>query len=433
MSPAISTLVLDPQAAPVVSVPGISLTPYTPPFSSRSSSVNQLNFSPFSSPVGRQIIRQAHSTDSGADTYSTPRHPLQPVPLASLVDLENKLSSTSRRTSTFSSSSRAIQNKSPDDAPKDNVLQRNRSTSSTDNTDAHNNGTASDSSTSSTGSRPPSVRGRTEQRSSISEDSLGRTTALSILSSSTHSHNSGNSSNNSTPSTPSSTTPSSSTTTPSDASPSSGNESPNSSSSSSTSTPPSNNGYHLDLNKSSIDNLSSGAKEKKINVDGESNTLHINGYSAEGDAPGPLKKYKAVFDDSKWEALIQHFRRDFLALHGLSFNSLLEITVQTGVSALKTPRCGQTETSNIDCPTCYPLINHVVQGVTPTERTRSCLVCRIDGSVMDENNTPLVLPNGYLYSKNALTKMAAEHGGKVKCPMTEQEFPFTECRTAYIL
>jgi len=173
-------------------------------------------------------------------------------------------------------------------------------------------------------------------------------------------------------------------------------------------------------------------KKKKINADGESNTLSMNGLLND-ETLGALKKYKVMFDDSKWEGLIQHFRRDFLALHGLSLNSLLEITLQTGLSALKTPQCGQPETSNVDCPTCYPLMNHVAQSVTPTERTRSCLVCRIDGSVMDENNTPLVLPNGYLYSKNALTKMAAEHGGKVKCPLTGQEFPFSECRTAYIL
>jgi hypothetical protein len=30
----------------------------------------------------------------------------------------------------------------------------------------------------------------------------------------------------------------------------------------------------------------------------------------------------------------------------------------------------------------------------------SCIVCRISGAIMDENNPPMVLPNGHVYSQH---------------------------------
>ena len=37
---------------------------------------------------------------------------------------------------------------------------------------------------------------------------------------------------------------------------------------------------------------------------------------------------------------------------------------------------------------------------------------------MDDNNPPMALPNGHVYSQAALRAMAAASGGRVTCPRT---------------
>jgi macrophage erythroblast attacher len=52
---------------------------------------------------------------------------------------------------------------------------------------------------------------------------------------------------------------------------------------------------------------------------------------------------------------------------------------------------------------------------------------------MDDRNPPLALPNGYVYSKNALTAQAKLNADIVTCPQTKQHFLLTQAKPAYVL
>ncbi|KAK2119418.1 hypothetical protein P7K49_000804 [Saguinus oedipus] len=47
-----------------------------------------------------------------------------------------------------------------------------------------------------------------------------------------------------------------------------------------------------------------------------------------------------------------------------------------------------------------------------------CLVCKISGDVMNQNNPPMMLPNGYVYGYNSL--LSIRQDDKVVCPRTKE-------------
>jgi macrophage erythroblast attacher len=59
-------------------------------------------------------------------------------------------------------------------------------------------------------------------------------------------------------------------------------------------------------------------------------------------------------------------------------------------------------------------------------------VCYISKELMNEDNPPLVLPNGYVYSRKALEEMAKTNQGKITCPRTNQVCNFSDLARAYI-
>ena len=74
----------------------------------------------------------------------------------------------------------------------------------------------------------------------------------------------------------------------------------------------------------------------------------------------------------------------------------------------------------------------MAQELPRTKRTRSRLICPMTNKIMDEDNPPLVLGNGRVYSKEALSAMARENGGKVWCDKTgDGPFEYSQLRRAY--
>ncbi|KAJ0045691.1 hypothetical protein Pint_06164 [Pistacia integerrima] len=53
-----------------------------------------------------------------------------------------------------------------------------------------------------------------------------------------------------------------------------------------------------------------------------------------------------------------------------------------------------------------------------SKQHHSKLVCYITKELMDTENPPQVLPNGYVYSTKALEEMAKKNNGKITCPRT---------------
>ena len=62
------------------------------------------------------------------------------------------------------------------------------------------------------------------------------------------------------------------------------------------------------------------------------------------------------------------------------------------------------------------------------------LVCPISGEVMSEENPPMVLPNGLVYSLKALQRLAdASPSGVVTCPRTLERYTYSSARKAFLM
>ena len=65
--------------------------------------------------------------------------------------------------------------------------------------------------------------------------------------------------------------------------------------------------------------------------------------------------------------------------------------------------------------------------------SQSRLFCFISGTPLNENNHPMMLPNGFIYGENALIKMATENDGQIVCPRTKEIFSFTDAEKVYVM
>ena len=200
-------------------------------------------------------------------------------------------------------------------------------------------------------------------------------------------------------------------------------------------------------------------------------------------------RYSHFWSDARWVELEQQFRLTHLAVHGLPPHSQLALTLYIGFATLKTPYCKCNKPSSSSAPApapasasssasptsssasstsssssssasssplssspvlpsflpssfspsagcplcCSPVLFELSQGLPSTQRSHSSLVCRLSGCVMDEHNPPCVLPNGSMYSRRALQRMAAENGGIVICIRTQEKFTLEECKPAFVL
>lgn len=106
-------------------------------------------------------------------------------------------------------------------------------------------------------------------------------------------------------------------------------------------------------------------------------------------------------------------------LHGLTAQSLLVLYLQAGAAALNTPRTApDTAGFSADDPLCQKEYLAIARGLPFSKHIHSSWVCPITKALMDENNPPVVLPNGYVYSRGAMEEMAARNDGKVVCAKT---------------
>eukprot|EP00038_Savillea_parva_P004094 m.133994 g.133994 ORF g.133994 m.133994 type:complete len:277 (+) comp11373_c0_seq2:518-1348(+) len=137
--------------------------------------------------------------------------------------------------------------------------------------------------------------------------------------------------------------------------------------------------------------------------------------------------------EDRWDGLVQQFRRNIFALHSLAGQSVLDVTLQAGLSVLKNYGCLQDDERNADCPVCADHMNALAQNLPYANHTNSRLVCSISGEIMNEDNPPMALPNGNVYGRNALEAMAAEHDGTIMCPRMHRPYPFAKARKVYIM
>jgi len=148
--------------------------------------------------------------------------------------------------------------------------------------------------------------------------------------------------------------------------------------------------------------------------------------------PSTTPTYKWLFDEQRWDDLIKEFKEDHYALHSLSNEPLICLNLSSGLSALKTKQCYRPENHNSSCPVCVPEFGELASKLPCSQHTHSSLICRITHLKMDEDNYPMVLPNGNVYSRIAMQGMAAVDNEKVTCPQTGATFKYSQLRKAFI-
>lgn len=141
--------------------------------------------------------------------------------------------------------------------------------------------------------------------------------------------------------------------------------------------------------------------------------------------------YKVLFESKQWDYLIDQFKQEFCKLYGMTLEPLLNIYLQAGLSALKTPFCYEDDCTKED-PLSQESFRKLASQLPYSKQHHSKLVCYITKELMDTENPPLVLPNGYVYSTKALEEMAKKNDGRITCPRTGLTCNYTELVKAYI-
>ncbi|KAK4480463.1 hypothetical protein RD792_013536 [Penstemon davidsonii] len=141
--------------------------------------------------------------------------------------------------------------------------------------------------------------------------------------------------------------------------------------------------------------------------------------------------YKVLFEAKQWDFLVDQFKQEFCRLYGMTLEPLLNIYLQAGLSALKTPFCYRDDCSKED-PLSQEGFRKLALPLPYSKQHHSKLVCYITKELMDADNPPLVLPNGYVYSTKALKDMAKQNGDQITCPRTGYKCNYTDTLKAYI-
>ncbi|KAF8605818.1 hypothetical protein BDV93DRAFT_521181 [Ceratobasidium sp. AG-I] len=146
-----------------------------------------------------------------------------------------------------------------------------------------------------------------------------------------------------------------------------------------------------------------------------------------------MSTYKELYDSHRWHFLIRTFRLAVYALYNIPTTSLLALGLSAGLASLKLPACYDPAQRNVDCPVCdTDGLGILAKEVPWSHHVNSVIVCRITGKIMDEDNPPLCLPNGQVYSQKALKDQAIRNGGQVTCPKTGEVFAYGQVRKMYI-
>ncbi|KAK4758036.1 hypothetical protein SAY87_019337 [Trapa incisa] len=141
--------------------------------------------------------------------------------------------------------------------------------------------------------------------------------------------------------------------------------------------------------------------------------------------------YKVLFEPVQWDFLVDQFKQEFCKLYGMPLEPLLNIYLQAGLSALKTPYCYEDDCTKED-PLSQESFRKLAMPLPYSKQHHSKLVCYITKELMDAGNPPMVLPNGYVYSTKALEEMSRKNDGRITCPRTGMVCNYTDLVKAYI-
>ena len=111
---------------------------------------------------------------------------------------------------------------------------------------------------------------------------------------------------------------------------------------------------------------------------------------------------------------------------------MLEIYIKAGLCAMKTPFCNKEGTTVSQCPACDIDFLSITEQLPYSLPTTSHLLCRMNGSVMNQDNPPMLLPNNEVYSYNALKTMADSNDGEVTCLKTGEAYNLSKAKKVFL-
>jgi macrophage erythroblast attacher len=145
-------------------------------------------------------------------------------------------------------------------------------------------------------------------------------------------------------------------------------------------------------------------------------------------------RYRALFDEpARLSELARRFFRAALAVAGAPAIAPLLVYTTAALATLKTTAC-TIESERVDaCPACNEPLRSLAVALPVALRQQSFLLCRMSGAVMGDDDPPLALPNGNVYSTSALTAQAAANGGRVRDPRTGDVFTLDDSVKLHVL
>jgi len=143
----------------------------------------------------------------------------------------------------------------------------------------------------------------------------------------------------------------------------------------------------------------------------------------------PCYPYRELFQASQWEGLAQAFYQELFRLNSMTQQSLLTLELQAGLSALKSPAASSRHESKED-PLHHQGFRTLAEGLPYAKHVHSRLICAISKETMNENNPPMVLPCGTVYSQKAIQLHTSAES--FLDPITGDTTPLSELRRAYI-
>ncbi|PIO71394.1 hemimethylated DNA binding domain protein [Teladorsagia circumcincta] len=120
-------------------------------------------------------------------------------------------------------------------------------------------------------------------------------------------------------------------------------------------------------------------------------------------APNGVPAYKELLSEHRWQALADLFREEVFALYQLPRQSAFAICLQCGLSAYKTPHCSPGGVER--CPTCQPCAFALAEGLPYAHTVNSRLICSYSGEALNEENHPMMMPDGRVYGEKAIREL----------------------------
>ncbi|VDO66994.1 unnamed protein product [Haemonchus placei] len=119
--------------------------------------------------------------------------------------------------------------------------------------------------------------------------------------------------------------------------------------------------------------------------------------------------YKELLSEHRWQALADLFREEVFTLYQLPRQSTFAICLQCGLSAYKTPHCSPGGVER--CPTCQPCAFALAEGLPYAHTVNSRLICSYSGEALNEENHPMMMPDGRVYGEKAIRELQGVWSG----------------------